>query len=294
MAEKRNYKDSLFRDIFNNKRRLARLYKALSGEDISKEKIKITTLRGTFMNDIKNDISFSVSGRLVILLEHQSTWNPNMPFRFLEYVAKVYNNIVDSDVIYRSKIAPIPSPEFYVFYNGTEKHPYLQELRLSDAFPVKTGALELVAKCYNINYEEGNELLEACHELKSYSVFVQKVRDSQASGLTLRESIREAILYCETHNWMKEYFTSHESEVFDMVSFKWDDAKALKIAKEEYWEEGRREGEVIGEANGTRKTIMQVALSLLKKKYPLSAVIDATNLTADEIREIAKKNGFAI
>ncbi len=282
MGTKRNYKDSLFRDIFNNKRRLVRLYKALTGEDISKEKIRITTLRGTFMNDIKNDISFSVGGRLVILLEHQSTWNPNMPFRFLEYVAKVYRSIVDSNLMYRSQLAPIPSPEFYVFYNGTEEHPYRQDLRLSDAFPVKTGALELVAKCYNINYEEGNELLEACYELKSYSVFVQKVRESGANGLSLHQAIREAIRYCETHDWMKEYFKSHESEVFDMVSFKWDDAKALKIAKEEYLEEG------------TRRTLIRVVLSLLKKKYPLSAVVDATDLTAEEIREIAKENGFAI
>ncbi len=282
MGTKRNYKDSLFRDIFNNKRRLVRLYKALTGEDISKEKIRITTLRGTFMNDIKNDISFSVGGRLVILLEHQSTWNPNMPFRFLEYVAKVYRSIVDSNLMYRSQLAPIPSPEFYVFYNGTEEHPYRQDLRLSDAFPIKTGALELVAKCYNINYEEGNELLEACYELKSYSVFVQKVREGGANGLSLHQAIREAIRYCETHDWMKEYFKSHESEVFDMVSFKWDDAKALKIAKEEYLEEG------------TRRTLIRVVLSLLKKKYPLSAVVDATDLTAEEIREIAKENGFAI
>ncbi len=67
-----------------------------------------------------------------------------------------------------------------------------------------------------------------------------------------------------------------------MVSFKWDDAKALKIAKEEYFEEGRR------------RVLIRVVLSLLKKKYPLSAVVDATDLTAEEIREIAKENGFAI
>ncbi len=71
-----------------------------------------------------------------------------------------------------------------------------------------------------------------------------------------------------------------------MISFKWDDTKALKIAKEEFLEEG--------EAKGTRKTIIRVALSLLKKKYPISAVIDATDLTADEVREIAKKNGFVV
>ncbi len=286
MATKRNYKDSVFRDIFNNKRRLSRLYKALTGRDIPPKEIRITTLRGTFMNDIKNDISFSAGGHLVVLLEHQSTWNPNMPFRFLEYVAKVYTKIVDSDIIYRSKLAPIPSPEFYVFYNGVEEQPYEQELRLSDAFPIQTGALELVAKCYNINLAENNELLDACYELKAYSVFVQKVREGKAQGLSPYQSIRDAILYCESHDWMKGYFASHESEVFNMVSFKWNDAKALRIAKEEYFERG--------EAKGIKKGLIQAVVGLLQNNAPLSLITASTNLTPAEVEQIAKENGLAL
>ena len=58
MKAKRTYKDSLFRNIFNDKRRLQRIYKALTGKLIPLSDIKITTLRGTFFEDIKNDISF--------------------------------------------------------------------------------------------------------------------------------------------------------------------------------------------------------------------------------------------
>ena len=51
MQGKRNYKDSLFRNIFKDKKRLCSLYNALSGENISPRDITINTLRGTFYND---------------------------------------------------------------------------------------------------------------------------------------------------------------------------------------------------------------------------------------------------
>ena len=83
MKGKRNYKDSLFRNIFKDKYRLCNLYRALSGEDVSPNDITINTLSGTFFNDIKNDISFNVGNRMVVLIEHQGSWNPNMPLRML-------------------------------------------------------------------------------------------------------------------------------------------------------------------------------------------------------------------
>ena len=83
MKAKRTYKDSLFRDIFNNKRRLQRIYEALTGTHISLSDITITTLRGTFFEDIKNDISFMAGNQHIILMEHQSTLSENMPLRML-------------------------------------------------------------------------------------------------------------------------------------------------------------------------------------------------------------------
>ena len=116
MKAKGTFKDSLFRHIFNDKQRLASLYAALTGRHITPKEITITTLHGVFFNDIKNDISFRIGGRDIILMEHQSSWNPNMPLRMLWYIAKLYNRQIDSqEVIYRSRIIKIPAPEFYVF-----------------------------------------------------------------------------------------------------------------------------------------------------------------------------------
>ncbi len=76
----------------------------------------------------------------------------------------------------------------------------------------------------------------------------------------------------------------NEREVYDMVSFKWDDNLAKKIAVEESREEGLREGKV--------SAIAEMAVKLLKKSYPLTDVVDITELSPEEVREIAKKHGL--
>ena len=117
MKPKRTYKDSMFRDIFNNKKRLQGIYHALTGQVVPLKEIKITTLRGTFFDDVKNDISFLVGNVFIVLLEHQSTLSPNMPIRMLWYVAKLYRQYTDVNMPYRSTLAPLPAPLFFVFYN---------------------------------------------------------------------------------------------------------------------------------------------------------------------------------
>ncbi len=277
MKANRTYKDSLFRSIFNNPARLASLYKAISGRDTSPDDITINTLDGIFMNNVKNDISFQIGNRLVILLEHQSTWNPNMPLRFLWYVSNLYRDHVDQDIIYRGMLVKIPAPEFYIFYNGIENIPYFQQLRLADAYETPSPYMDLVTDCYNINYTAGKKILEHCYELTSYSIFTAKTREYQESGLPLADAVKAAILYCENHDLMAEYFRKHESEVYDMVSFEWNAARASEIMKEE-----------------TEKTVLtKVALSLLKNKAPLKLITDSTQLSVEEIEKIAKDNGLA-
>ena len=250
MQAKRTYKDSLFRNIFNDKTRLKRLYRALSGREVKVRDIKLNTLRGTFFSDVKNDISFRVEDRLIILLEQQSTWNMNMPLRFLWYLARLYRNYVPKNMQYHSNQVKLPTPEFYVLYNGREpqqdyqvngREPQqdYQVLRLEDAFSEQShgdSELCLHVPCYNVNYAPGREILQKCYELRSYSAFIAKVREKADSGASLETAIREAIAYCINNDFMADYFSENESEVLDMVSAKWDWNEALKVAK---YEDGR-------------------------------------------------------
>ena len=298
METKTTYKDSLFRAIFNDRERLARLYKALSGNEVSPEEITINTLSGVFMNDIKNDISFLVGNRLIILLEHQSTWNPNMPLRFLWYLSNLYRDLVDKDIVYKGMLLQIPAPEFYVLYNGTRDVPYFQKLKLSDAFAMPSSCLELTADCYNINYAESKEVLERCHDLMAYSTFIAKVREYVKEGSTLFDAIKKAIRYCESHELMADYFQNHESEVLDMVNFEWNADRAKEVAREEGRVEGREEGRAEGRIEGSietaKKMTNQFVLSLLKNKAPMNLITESTQLSVEEVEKIAKENKLAI
>lgn len=299
MKPKRAYKDSMFRDIFNNKKRLQELYNALTGQAVRLGDIKITTLRGTFFSDIKNDISFLVGNLFIVLLEHQSTLSPNMPIRMLWYIAKLYRQYVDEKLPYRRTLTPLPAPLFFVFYNGTESMPEKWELRLSDAFIGDADKLELIVTVYNINYAENREILEKCHDLKCYSLFVARVREAVKRGATLKDAIADTMHYCRNNDILGDYFTQKEQEeVFDMVSFQWDPEIAMQVREEEAWEKGlskgRAEGRAKGRAEGRQEEKISMVLELLREKQPLDFIARISKFSAEHIEEIGKAHGIPI
>jgi hypothetical protein len=161
MGANTKYKDSVFTLLFSEPDLLRELYYALEGVALpADETITINTLSDILFLERVNDISFTVGNKLVILIEHQSTINPNMALRLLMYIARVYEKIIGDKNIYKSQPIPVPRPEFFVLYNGTAPFPDEQILKLSDSFerpgtlvlPEKDGpALELAVKVININ-----------------------------------------------------------------------------------------------------------------------------------------------
>ena len=239
----RAYRDSLFRDIFNNADRLPEIYEALLGIKTTASDITLATINETLFSGIKNDVGFIVGSQHVLLTEHQSTINANMPLRMLMYLAEIYRRYVDADAVYRKRLIPLPAPKFYVFYNGIEKMPDTWSLHLSDAFEGRKADLELAVEIININNQPGHPILEKCHALKSYSVFVAKVREQVKSGNALEVAISEATRYCIAHNYLEDYFRQkQEQEVFDMLNFVWDQERALEVRAEEARADGRQEG----------------------------------------------------
>lgn len=99
--------------------------------------------------------------------------------------------------------------------------------------------------------------------------------------MELKTAIREAITYCKTHDILAEYFQKNESEVFDMVSFKWDQKRAIEIAKEDT------------EHNVLARIVLNMIKNMIKKGFTPNEIVEATNLSLDEIRKIAQKNNFA-
>ena len=179
----RNYKDSVFVDLFGEdkkaKENFLSLYNALHG--IQLDTLSALTplrLEQVMYMTFYNDVSYLIDNKIIVLAEHQSTINPNMPIRCLEYVVRLYERILDAQERYARSLVKIPTPEFYGYYNGIEDYPNETVLRLSDAFMTKPEhiPLELEVKVLNINEHKGNKILQSCKPLAEYSIFVETVR----------------------------------------------------------------------------------------------------------------------
>ena len=139
-TENRKHKDSLFVDYFSKdrdwKHHFLSFYNALHGTNLQVETTSLerVNLEQVLYMDYYNDIAVMVNDQFILMIEHQSTINPNMPLRLLEYVTRIYGNKVDSKTKFSNQLIPLAKPEFFVFYTGKENIPPESYLYLSDAF----------------------------------------------------------------------------------------------------------------------------------------------------------------
>src|SRR5215470_14761135 len=175
----REYKDSVFTLLFGEKDKLVELYNAIFDTHYGSDTdIEITTLQNILFMGRINDISFVIDGKLVVLIEHQSTINNSIPLRMLLYIARIYEKITNNEILYRTKQVTIPRPEFIVLYNGVDDAPKIQTLKLSDMF-AKYGEtnpieLELAVKVYNINEGRNPEMAKRSATLNGYEQFISR------------------------------------------------------------------------------------------------------------------------
>ena len=196
--------------------------------------------------NMKNDISFEIGGKLVVLIEHQSTVNPNMALRLLMYIARVYEKIVGDKNIYASKRIRIPRPEFFVLYNGVSPRLDIEIVKLSDAYEEsgligivekENPALELTVKIVNINQGKNEGITRKCKTLAEYSAFVGKVREYEKECGNREEAIKKAIIHCQEHDILTMFLEKNATEVVNMLMTEWNMEDALAVR----FEEGRVE-----------------------------------------------------
>ena len=250
------YKDSLFRSIFGNGKAALTLYNAIHGTDYREQDtdIIINTLEGALFDMQKNDLSFLVNGRLVVLVEHQSTINENMPFRFLYPVQRLFeDSVAKKKALYQKPLVMLPKPQFIVLYNGTAAYPNEAILRLSDAFEKVEGfddiLLELVVKVYNINEGRITEIANRCEELRCYAFFVDRVRYHEAAEkkrdptlgdkAVTRIALRKAIQDCKDRNLLMDFWNNLSPEEVNRMGFEWDMDTVIEIEREDAQETER-------------------------------------------------------
>jgi len=117
IATNRKYKSSVFTALFGTPEKALELYNAISGKNYPEStKIKIVTLTDVLYMEQLNDISFVIDGKLVVLIEHQSTINENMALRMLIYIAHEYERLTTRRDLYKEQKIKIPTPEFPAFH----------------------------------------------------------------------------------------------------------------------------------------------------------------------------------
>ena len=269
----REYKDGLFRLVFQKKEDLLSLYNAVNGSNYSNpDELEVNTLGNVLYLTKKNDISFLISG-MMNLYEHQSTFNPNMPVRGLLYLARIYQNYIRENGlnIYSSTQISLPVPVYVVFYNGRKEEAEYQELKLSDAFKKSEfsgqAALECRVIMLNINLGHNKELFENCRILWEYAYFINEVRENQKKGSSIEVAVRQAQKSCIEQDILKEFLEKNSAEVSDVI---------LEEFNEEQYAEGLRE-------EGKAKTL----ISLYQKNLlTLEQAAEEYGTTVEEFQKL--------
>ena len=303
MSGNREYKSDVFCMLMQDKRRALELYNVMNGSSYDDpDAVEMKTLDGGISLSVRNDAAFVVDARLSIY-EHESTVCPNMPVRSLIYFTAIlseYLNCRDDGSkihknIYGRRLVRIPTPQFVVFYNGEEKQPEIQELRLSDAFekPMDDPKLELKCMVYNINTGKNKKIMDQCQWLNEYMIFVNKVREyhHEHTEQELLSDIEKAIDYCIDNNILRDFLKTRRSEVVKNMQLDYTFERQIELERADAIEEGREEGRREGRKEGRAREIYQ---SVSEGDYSMQRGAQKLSMTVDEFKQEMIKAGYRI
>ena len=299
LTPNREYKDNLFKFIYGreeNKLWLLSLYNAISGANVSDpDEIEINTVEDIVYINRKNDVSFLI-GTEMYLLEHQSTFNPNLPIRGLIYFAQLYSKFGQAQErdFYSSSLVKIPSPKFYVLYNGKLDKPDMSYLKLSDAFETPSEGLEWTATMLNLNYGKNENLLKACKSLQDYSMYVKLVRDGLEKKLPTKDAVKSALDEASSLNLLDGFFKKHKSEILGMCLTEFDQEKYDYSRRMEGYDDGFEAGISQGVSKGLQQgahdKAVETARNFLKMGLSFEQVSSGTGLPLDEVLALGNSN----
>lgn len=253
-----------------NREALLDLYNALNGtayEDASQ--LEIVTIGSAVYVVMKNDLAYILSGTLS-LYEHQSTYSPNLPVRFLIYLAQEYQTVIEKAEIsiYGTGQISLPTPQCIVFYNGTKELPEEQTLKLSDAFENKTvqADVELMVRMLNINYGHNKRLMETCRILEEYSVFVTATRECMLAEKDIQAALNRAVDDCIEKGILKEVRLKNRAEVLGMLLEEFDAEKYERTIRGEGEIKVNKLGILLTEAGRSNEFLNSLSDRELQKK----------------------------
>ncbi len=278
----RKYKDSVFTVLFNSKESLLELYKVLHPEDteVTINDIEKVALENVLLIRRYNDAAMGVRDKLIILVEQQSTVNPNMPVRLLLYIAGEYEKIIkkngDYKSLYSRKLIELPAPEFYVVYTGNEGCG--DYMHLTDAFPEKYRDNAFINLDVKVVTEENKNNI-----LGGYITFVKKAEElKHTPGYTFTEALRETVKWCREENILPGFMEERSDELMSLMLEEWNIEDAIKYNREDAKEEGIEEGMKKGRQEG-------MVYAYYEMNLKTNEIARKLNLTENEVLEIINK-----
>ena len=291
----RKYKDSVFTDLFGSdktgKENFLALYNALSGNDFQLKDVSLErkVIEQSLYKTFNNDVSWEINGKLIVLVEHQSTVNGNMPFRCLEYVTRIYEGIVPVKNRYAEKVYKIPNPDFYVVYMGNKEQPLEKELRLSDAFYTKDSSkLELVVKVKNCSDSKLLPLAKTCDILREYCRFIEIV-ELNFNKWHPRRSFQKAIEQAMEEGILVDYLDRKSREVINMLCAQYSYKMDIAVKKEEAFQDGLTEGI----SQGAQQQAVESARSFYANGASIELIAKSLHMSEDQVREIVNEPSAA-
>ena len=277
---RRKAKDSVFTHLFSEPKYLLELYKTLHPEDTTatENDISDVTIRNVITDNMYNDLGFRVGKTLLILVEAQSTWSPNILIRELLYLMQTYNNyFTENDIdLYASKKIDLPKPELYVIYTGEKVVKNYISLKEEFFANVETLQLEVKAKVFY----DGTK-----GDIISQYVAFAKVCTDQVKKLGYtKEAIKEVLKICIDKNVLKEYLKTREVEIMDIMTALFDEDEINRRFFLRLKKEGAEEAWNAGKTNA----LHNVAKNLINTGImSLEEIAKTTGLSLEEVKKLA-------
>ncbi len=222
----KKYKDTIFRVLFNNKKEALQLYNDIYDIDYKDDTlINIVNIDDTLCTARKSDVTFTMDGKVVIILEYKYEINENLPLMFFVYIAKVYEKIVDIEDTYKTELVKIPSPKFVVLYNGKEdlKQNGKKVTELEMSLPNAFTGIKVQVKVIDIRYSSQNKVVRRKDTLEKYSHFIQIVEDCRKQDKDVKNEIEKAVNIAIEQGILADFLKENISDVCDILTLEYNE-----------------------------------------------------------------------
>ena len=270
---KRTIKDSVFADLFQDKKYLLQLYKALHPEDtdVTEDDLNDITIKNVLTDNIYNDLGFTVGDKLMILVETQSSvWTVNIIVRALMYLVQTWHDYFErtKQNLYKSKKVQMPMPEIYVIFTG-ERKTKPSEISLSqEFFGGKECGIDVRVKMI-YDGKEGDII-------NQYVLFTKICNEQMKEHGRTRKAVMEAIRICKNRDVLREYLSNRESEVVSIMMVLYDEEEIMRSYVESERHEAKRDEKI-----ETARRLLQM------QKLANDDIAAGSGLTIEEVEKLA-------